>query len=70
MSVWLTITAAFFLFVFLEESIYYSWNRYIFGKNVEMRRKWKNRLLVVLTFFKRNKPIVVETNNREKSSNS
>lgn len=70
MSVWLIMTAAFFLFVVLEESIYYSWNRYVYGKNVEMRGKWKNRLLVVLRFFKRNKPIVVETNNQEKSSSS
>ena len=68
MSVWLMITAAFFLFVVLEESIYYSWNRYVYGKNMEMRRKWKNRLFVVLRFFKRTKPIVIETNNQEKSS--
>jgi len=70
MSVWLIITAAFLLFVVLEESIYYSWNRYVYGKNTEIRGKWKNRWLVVLRFFKRNKPIVVGTNNQEKSSNS
>ncbi|MEH7094285.1 hypothetical protein [Neobacillus vireti] len=70
MSVWLIMTAAFFLFVVLEESIYYSWNRYVYGKNVEMRGKWKNRWLVVLRFFKRNKQIVVEATNQEKSSSS
>ncbi|MBT2658201.1 hypothetical protein J7E81_23660 [Bacillus sp. ISL-18] len=70
MSVWLIMTAAFFLFVVLEESIYYSWNRYVYGKNVEMGGKWKNRWLVVLRLFKRDKPIVIETSNQEKSSNS
>ncbi|ULT59144.1 hypothetical protein L1999_11730 [Neobacillus drentensis] len=68
MSVWYIITAAFFLFVVLEESIYYSWNRYVYGKNVERRGKWKHRWLVVLRLFKRNKRIVVETKNQEKSS--
>jgi hypothetical protein len=68
MSVWYLITAAFLLFVVLEESIYYSWKRYVYGKNMEMRRIWKIRLFVVLRLFKRTKPIVIETNNQEKSS--
>jgi len=68
MSDWYLITAAFLLFLVLEESIYYSWNRYVYGKKMDMRLIWKNRLFVVLRFFKRSKPIVMETNNQEKSS--
>ncbi|MEH7414609.1 hypothetical protein V7266_04850 [Neobacillus drentensis] len=68
MSVWIMILAAFLLFIVLEETIYYSWNRYVYGKNYLMRQKWKNRFLHVLAVFKRNKSIDVETNHQEKSS--
>ncbi|TWE08336.1 hypothetical protein FB550_101354 [Neobacillus bataviensis] len=68
MSVWFMISGAFLLIVFLEESIYYGLNRYVNGKNNQMRSKWKNRLFVVLGFFKRKKSIDIETNHQEKSS--
>ncbi|MEH7546692.1 MULTISPECIES: hypothetical protein [Bacillaceae] len=68
MSVWCMIAGAFLLIVFLEESIYYGWNRYVYGKNIRMISKWKNRLFVVLGFFKRKKSIDIETNHQEKSS--
>ncbi|MEH7119855.1 hypothetical protein V7128_20900 [Neobacillus vireti] len=69
MSVWIMIAVVFIIFVALEELIYYSWNRHVYGKNIKLRQKWKNRLFVVLAVFKRKKTIVIETKNQEKSSN-
>ncbi|MCM3726911.1 hypothetical protein M3226_14580 [Neobacillus cucumis] len=69
MSIWFMISGAFLLIVLLEESIYYGWNRYVYGKNNQMRSKRKNRLFVVLEFFKqKKKSIDIETNHQEKSS--
>jgi len=68
MTVWIMIAVVFIIFVALEELIYYSWNRHVYGKNFKLRQKWKNRLFVVLAFFKRKKTIVIETKNQEKSS--
>ncbi|PLS07217.1 hypothetical protein [Neobacillus cucumis] len=61
-------TVLFLLFVILEEAIYYSWNRYLYGKNIEMRQKWKTRILNVRSLFRRKKQMVIQHSDQEKSS--
>jgi hypothetical protein len=68
MPVWFWITVLFFLLFIMEELIYYLWNRYIYGANNEKNRKWQNRLTMIITFFKRKKPIDIQEVEQQKSS--
>ncbi|MFJ7726489.1 hypothetical protein ACIQXV_10015 [Neobacillus sp. NPDC097160] len=68
MSYWMTTTALFFgLFIVIEESIYYFWNRYVYGPNEERKRKWKERAKAILRIFKRKQYIDIQETNNEKS---
>ncbi|MEH7073191.1 hypothetical protein [Neobacillus drentensis] len=40
------------LFIGVEETIYYAWNRYVYGPNFEGKRKWWNGLKVGLVWLK------------------
>ncbi|WP_160718998.1 hypothetical protein [Bacillus sp. USDA818B3_A] len=70
MSIWYRLIGLFFLFVLIEEAIYYSWNRYLYGKDFGRRQKWKTRLLLVFSFFKRKEHIVIEHSEYEEKSSS
>jgi len=50
------------LLIIAEESIYYSWNRYVYGPNFEGKRKWWSGMkrgfaLIKRLFLKRDKNI-------------
>ncbi|MBO0961838.1 hypothetical protein J1P26_19210 [Neobacillus sp. MM2021_6] len=64
----IVIAGFFSLLMVLEESIYYFWNRYVYGPNVERKRKWNNRLKAVWRFFKRKQVVEIHEMNKEKSS--
>ena len=68
MSLWFTIMLLFLLFICVEETIYFTWNRYLFGKNNNRKRKWGNGVIRVMTFLKRRKPLKIKQSNKEKSS--
>jgi len=58
MGVWLTFCIIIFgIFVIIEESIYYFWNRYVYGPNVETKMKWKKRFKRLQSILKK-KPAV------------
>ncbi len=69
MSVWFWITVLFFLLVIVEELIYYLWNRYIYEAKNERCEKRKNRMIAILTFFKKKQPIEFQEVDQQKSSN-
>ncbi|SMQ76053.1 hypothetical protein SAMN05444673_2637 [Bacillus sp. OV166] len=51
---WITISAlCFVLLLFLEEFIYYFWNRYVYGANYERKWRWWSKLSVAGVIFKR-----------------
>lgn len=51
---WIAISALFFVLLLVaEEFIYYFWNRYVYGTNYEKKRRWSNRLSVVVVLVKR-----------------
>ncbi|EKN65713.1 hypothetical protein BABA_19011 [Neobacillus bataviensis LMG 21833] len=62
------IAGCFCLVIVLEESIYYFWNRYVYGPNEERTRKWKNRLKTIRGFLKRKQYDNIQETNNEKSS--
>ncbi|WML39319.1 hypothetical protein RCG19_19370 [Neobacillus sp. OS1-2] len=64
----IVIAGFFSLLMVLEESIYYFWNRYVYGPNVERKRKWNSRLKAVWRFFKRKQVVEIHEMNKEKSS--
>ncbi|QCJ42347.1 hypothetical protein FAY30_10745 [Bacillus sp. S3] len=69
MSHWITMTVlSFAILMVLEEGTYYGWNRIVYGPNIEARRKWKNRGMTMIRFFKRKQVIEVDQSNEEKSS--
>jgi hypothetical protein len=69
MLFWITICGLFFgLLLIIEEVIYYSWNRYVYGPNLERKRKWKKRLTAVLRLFKRKHQTEIHETESEKSS--
>lgn len=43
-EMWYWIAAFFVSFIVLEESIYYGWDRYVFGKKQPKIRKWLGTL--------------------------
>ncbi|MCL6572382.1 MAG: hypothetical protein K6T88_11965 [Bacillus sp. (in: Bacteria)] len=66
---WITITTlSFILLIIIEESIYYFWNRYVFGPNNARRNKWKSRFTAISTFFKRRSTTELHETNKTKSS--
>lgn len=64
----IVIALFFCLLMFLEESIYYFWNQYVFGPNVERKRKWRKRAKTIISFFKRKQKVDIQETNNEKSS--
>ncbi|MEH7438351.1 hypothetical protein V7182_12815 [Neobacillus drentensis] len=76
MSYWITIFVLFIvLFLVVEELIYYFWNRYVYGPNLERKSNWKKRITTIwkvmttfFTFFKKKQPIEIQEANEEKSS--
>ncbi|MFF2448130.1 hypothetical protein ACFVSW_13615 [Neobacillus sp. NPDC058068] len=67
MSFWITICGLFFgLLLIIEELIYFSWNRYVYGPNLERKMKRKKRIKWLLALFKRKAPAEIhETNQKE-----
>ncbi|ETI67723.1 hypothetical protein [Neobacillus vireti] len=67
MSFWITICGLFFgLLLIIEELIYFSWNRYVYGPNLERKMKRKNRIKWLLALFKRKTVAEIhETNQKE-----
>ncbi|WP_040209543.1 hypothetical protein [Neobacillus jeddahensis] len=68
MSVRYMIPILFFLFTVLEELIYLSWNRYVYGANPDRKRRWKKYMNYILTAFSKRKSKVILKENHEKSS--
>lgn len=76
MSYWITVFVwAIVLLLIAEECLYYFWNRYVYGPNLERRRKWKNRMLTVrekgkaiIFFFKKKPQPDIQETKKEKSS--
>lgn len=76
MSYWVTVFALFIvLLLVVEELIYYSWNRYVYGPNLERKAKWKNsmisiwkKLTKIIVFFKKKQPTDIQEAKNEKSS--
>lgn len=68
MSIWYMLTVLLFLLILFEESIYYGWNRYLYGENIEMKEKWKKRIFQVISLLKRNKQVIIQQSDQEKSS--
>ena len=64
----IVIAGCFSLLMVLEESIYYTWNRYVYGPNEERKRKWKTRLKTVKSVFKIKQVVEIHDMNNEKSS--
>ncbi|MGJ7909789.1 hypothetical protein [Neobacillus sp. LXY-1] len=50
---WVWIFLIYFLLILLEESIYYWWNRYLYGKNEELFNKWRSRISRFTQILKR-----------------
>ncbi|WP_066064631.1 hypothetical protein [Neobacillus soli] len=66
---WITISTLFILLlIVIEESIYYFWNRYVYGTNDVRRRKWTKRLTSVITFFKRKRTAEIHETKKEESA--
>jgi hypothetical protein len=43
---WISIAAGIYiLFIILEESVYYLWNRYVYGPKERKARRWKRIIL-------------------------
>jgi hypothetical protein len=43
---WISIAAGIYiLFIILEESVYYLWNRYVYGPKERKARRWKSIIL-------------------------
>ncbi|MDR6123832.1 hypothetical protein QFZ87_003429 [Bacillus sp. SLBN-46] len=76
MSYWITVFVLFIvLYLVVEELIYYFWNRYVYGPNLERKSKWKKKIstiwkvmTTILTFFKKKRPIEIQEANEEKNS--
>ncbi|MDQ1146365.1 hypothetical protein QE429_003192 [Bacillus sp. SORGH_AS 510] len=76
MSYWVTVFILFIvLLLVVEELIYYFWNRYVYGPNIERKAKWKNRrislwkkLKTIIFIFKKKQPTDIQDANNEKSS--
>jgi hypothetical protein len=48
---WISIVASIYiLFIILEESVYYLWNRYVYGPKERKSRRWK-RLILGMAFI-------------------
>ncbi|MEH7111221.1 hypothetical protein V7124_02450 [Neobacillus niacini] len=43
----------FFLFIILEESVYFLWNRYVYGRKERKQRRWNNRNTLGIDFLTR-----------------
>lgn len=56
------------LLLIMEESIYYFWNRYVYGPDYERRNKWKKRMMSIVSFFKKKKEEEMQEQNTEGSS--
>jgi len=66
---WLTFCIIIFgIFVIIEESIYYFWNRYVYGPNVETKMKWKKSVKRLLSIVKKKPVVESRETNQEKSS--
>ncbi|MEH7355656.1 hypothetical protein V7150_19190 [Neobacillus drentensis] len=69
MGVWLTFCIIIFgIFVIIEELIYYFWNRYVYGPNVETKMKWKKRVKRLQSIYKKKPAVESRESNQEKSS--
>ncbi|WHY79684.1 hypothetical protein QNH20_11280 [Neobacillus sp. WH10] len=58
----------FCIFVIIEESIYYFWNRYVYGPNVETKMKWKKRVKRLQSILIKKPAVESRESNQEKSS--
>lgn len=48
---WITMAAGIYiLFIILEESVYYLWNRYVYGPKERKARRWK-RIILGMAFI-------------------
>ncbi|MDQ0971906.1 hypothetical protein QFZ31_001784 [Neobacillus niacini] len=48
---WISIAAGIYiLFIILEESVYYLWNRYVYGPKERKARRWK-RIILEMAFI-------------------
>jgi hypothetical protein len=47
------IVFTYLLFILLEESMYYLWNRFVFGPKERKTRLWKSRTLLGIAFLTR-----------------
>lgn len=52
---WITISILFFiLLLVVEEFFYYFWNRYVYGPNINRKKRWWSRFISVgVVLFKR-----------------
>lgn len=66
---WLTFYAIIFvLLLIIEELIYYFWNRYVYGPNVERKTIWKKRIKWMLAIFRKKPAVEIRETNHEESS--
>jgi hypothetical protein len=69
MSYWMWFFGLIIVFlIVMEESIYYLWNRYVYGPNHERINRWKHRTNKVIHLFKRKHKEGGRETNQEKSS--
>jgi transposase len=66
---WVTICAIIFgVFLIMEELIYYLWNQYVYGPNVERQLKRKERVKWLLALLKKRPPAKFNDKNQKESS--
>ncbi|MED4205113.1 hypothetical protein [Neobacillus mesonae] len=54
MSDWITIFAIVIIVIaFVEELIYYIWNRYLYGKKEKRQRRWLQKLVLWISRIKK-----------------
>lgn len=51
LDMWIWIAVLSLLFIIFEESIYYFWNRYVYGRKETKPKYWKNRIAVGISFL-------------------